>query len=173
MKGSYSLLQTLSDPGSASDAPRIVTDILLHLPSFKGRYILRGAELSQILLNQAEHSLKEDLASGDKTVSLALTRSFLDLAAVLSVENSVANPMPLLRFYCSSLLVKDTLQRLAPVAQSFVAVHLAEALAACSRFLQPGSAETDELSSLRAQVVDGLSLLLSVGFRISLLRPPS
>lgn len=157
------MLQTLSDPGSASDAPRIVTDILLHLPSFKGRYVLRGAELLQILLDQAEYSLKEDMTSGNKTVDLALTRSFLDLAAVISVENSVANPMPLLHYYCSSLLVKDVLQRLAPVAQSFVAVHLAEALAACSRFLQPGSAETELLSSLRTQVVDGLSLLLSVG----------
>lgn len=158
------MLQTLSDPGSASDAPRIVTDILLHLPSFKGRYVTRGAELLQILLDQAGYSLKEDMASGNKTVDLALTRSFLDLAAVLSVENSVANPMPLLRFYCSSLLVKAILQRLSPAAQSFVAVHLAEALAACSRLLQPGSAETESLSLLRTQVVDGLSLLLSVGF---------
>jgi hypothetical protein len=97
------------------DAAKITKDILVFFPSFKndGRPARRGDELLQMLLGQAAGALKEDLAPGQNHVSLEQSRVYLELSDFLCRERGAADPVLLLRFYCtSSLMGKMTLGRL-------------------------------------------------------------
>ncbi|THH14906.1 hypothetical protein EW146_g5494 [Bondarzewia mesenterica] len=157
------LFKALLKPSSSTDATRIVEDILLALPSFKGRHTPRGNELLQILLDHAKVSLKDDLGKAAHSVSLTLSRPYLGLAAFVAVERSVADPIHLLRFCFSTYIPKMTWQRFSESSQLFVVIHLAEALASCSSNANRlTAAEAESLKSLRRQIVDGSSILLPV-----------
>ncbi|KAI0293244.1 apoptosis inhibitory protein 5-domain-containing protein [Russula brevipes] len=154
------LLKAVSKFGD-TDATKITRDILSFLPSFKtGRPTRRGDELLQTLLARAAAALKEDLAPPRRNspASLEQSRAYLELSDFLCRERGASDPVPLLRFYCtSSLMGKMTLGRLSDDARLFFVVHLAQALAACSA--QPGP-ESAPLASMRRQVVDALTVIL-------------
>ncbi|KAI0047912.1 hypothetical protein FA95DRAFT_1491717 [Auriscalpium vulgare] len=138
-----------------TDGEKIVKDILIYLPSFKGEATARGNELLQIILDQARSCLKEDLSAGG-VVPLERTRHFLDLAIYLSLERRTSDSLSLLRFFCTSgLLGKFTLHRLSPDAQIFVIVGTAECLAACVK-----APERGDSAPLRKQVIDASAILL-------------
>jgi hypothetical protein len=154
------------------DAAKITKDILVFLPSFEndgrlGRPARRGSELLRALLGRAAAALKEDLAPGRNHASLEQSRVYLELSDFLCRERGAADPVLLLRFYCtSSLMGKMTLGRLSEGARLFFVLHLARALAACGR--RPPSPdglegpESGELASMRRQVVDALTIVLPV-----------
>jgi hypothetical protein len=146
---------------SGVDAAKITKDILAFLPSFNsGRPSRRGNELLQVLLAQATSSLKEDVAPRRNPAGLERSRGYLELCDFLCREKGVSDPVQLLRFYCtSSLIGKMTLGRLSEAARLFFIVHLAQTLSACSHQKGPVSAE---LSSMRRQVVDALTVILPV-----------
>ncbi len=154
------------------DAAKITKDILVFLPSFEndrrlGRPARRGSELLRTLLGRAAPALKEDLAPGRNHASLEQSRVYLELSDFLCRERGAADPVLLLRFYCtSSLMGKMTLGRLSEGARLFFVVHLARALSACGRRpLSPDGLEgpeSGELASMRRQVVDALTIVLPV-----------
>src|SRR5579863_9026797 len=159
------------------DAATITKDILVFLPSFdnnnsnnndggRGRRPARrrGDELLRTLLERATSSLKEDLAPGRNPASLDQSRLYLELSDFVCRERGAADPVQLLRFYCtSSLMGKMTLGRLSETARLFFIVHLARALSACGlRPPSPDSSEFGELAAMRRQVVDALTIILRV-----------
>ncbi|KAI9447167.1 apoptosis inhibitory protein 5-domain-containing protein [Russula earlei] len=153
------LLKVTSKFGDA-DAAKITRGILVFLPPFKtGRPTRRGDQLLQTLLAQAASALKEDLAPGGRSpAGLERSRVYLELSDFMCRERGAADPVRLLRFYCtSSLMGKMTLGRLSDDARLFFIVHLAHALVACGQ--QPGP-ESGELASMRRQVVDALTIVL-------------
>ncbi|KAH9053365.1 apoptosis inhibitory protein 5-domain-containing protein [Lactarius vividus] len=143
----------------AADAAKIIEDILVFLPSFNdGRPTRRGNELVLLLLARAASALREDLAPGRNPASLEQSRVYLELSDLLCRAKSAADPVQLLRFYCtSSLMGKMTLGRLSQDSRAFFVARLAGALAACSHQKSP---ESSELASMRRQVVDALSVIL-------------
>lgn len=143
----------------AADAAKIIQDIIVFLPSFNdGRTSRRGNELARMLLARAASALKEDLAPGRNPASLEQSRGYLELSDLVCRAKGAADPVQLLRFYCtSSLMGKMTLGRLSKESRAFFIAHLAGALAACSREKSP---ESSELASMRRQVVDALSVIL-------------
>ena len=174
-----------------NDAAKITKDILVFLPSFAndGRtpphhyhhhrnhhHAPRRCadELLRTLLERATASLKEDLAPGRNPASLDQSRLYLELSdfvcrresptAATAATAGAADPVQLLRFYCtSSLMGKMTLGRLSESARLFFIVHLARALSACAlRPPSPDSSESGELAAMRRQVVDALTIILRV-----------
>jgi hypothetical protein len=158
-----------------NDAAKITKDILVFLPSFandgRARHHHHHAprrcadELLRTLLERATASLKEDLAPGRNPASLDQSRLYLELSDfVCRRESATADPVQLLRFYCtSSLMGKMTLGRLSESARLFFVVHLARALSACAlRPPSPDSSESGELAAMRRQVVDALTIILRV-----------
>ncbi|KAH9053212.1 apoptosis inhibitory protein 5-domain-containing protein [Lactarius vividus] len=143
----------------AADVAKIIEDILVFLPSFNdGRPTRRGNELVLLLLARAASALREDLAPGRNPASLEQSRVYLELSDLLCRAKSAADPVQLLRFYCtSSLMGKMTLGRLSQDSRAFFVARLAGALAACSHQKSP---ESSELASMRRQVVDALSVIL-------------
>jgi hypothetical protein len=152
--------QAVSKSGAA-DTAKIIADILVFLPSFNdNRPTRHGNELVSALLARAGSSLREDLAPGRNPANLDQSRVYLELSDLLCRAKSAAEPVQLLRFYCtSSLMGKMTLGRLSRESRAFFIASLAGALAACSRQKSP---ETSELASMRRQVVDALSVILPV-----------
>ncbi|TFY82398.1 hypothetical protein EWM64_g1610 [Hericium alpestre] len=150
------LFKALERPGS-QDAHKIVKDILLFLPSFRGRSS-RGDELLQLLLDQAQISVKEDLVADNEPVALERGRYYLELAMLIAVERGIADPIHLLRFYCTTFLENALLRKLSREVQLFVFIHLAETLSACSSRV---SSETDlqDVVSCRRQIVDASTFL--------------
>ena len=160
-----------------NDAAKITKDILVFLPSFAndGRRARHhhaprrcADELLRTLLERATASLKEDLAPGRNPASLDQSRLYLELSDFVcrreSATAGAADPVQLLRFYCtSSLMGKMTLGRLSESARLFFVVHLARALSACAlRPPSPDSSESGELAAMRRQVVDALTIILRV-----------
>jgi hypothetical protein len=85
---------------------------------------------------------------------------YLELSDLLCRAKAAAEPVQLLRFYCtSSLMGKMTLGRLSRESRAFFIAQLAGALAACGHQKSP---ESSELVSMRRQVVDALSVILPV-----------
>jgi hypothetical protein len=146
---------------SSTDAAKIIEDILVFLPSFNdGRPTRHGNELALMLLARAASALRDDLAPGRNPASLERSRGYLELSDLLCRTKGAADPVQLLRFYCtSSLMGKMTLGRLSRESRAFFIAHLADALAACSRQKSP---ESSELAAMRRQVVDALSVILPV-----------
>ena len=184
-----------------NDAAKITKDILVFLPSFandgrtpphhyhhhRHHHAPRRCadELLRTLLERATASLKEDLAPGRNPASLDQSRLYLELSdfvcrresptAATAATAGAADPVQLLRFYCtSSLMGKMTLGRLSESARLFFVVHLARALSACAlRPPSPDSSESGELAAMRRQVVDALTIILRVrGSHTLLLHPP-
>ncbi|ETW81118.1 hypothetical protein HETIRDRAFT_419033 [Heterobasidion irregulare TC 32-1] len=153
------LVKALSRP-SIADASRIVRDILLSLPSFKGRFTPRGDELLQTLLSQARVAQKDDLGSLKQSASVKLSSPYLKLADFV-VKKGVADPIHLLRFYFVNFIPKMIWQRFSEAAQLFVIIHLAESLSECTKYisdLQP--AQLESVKALQRQVADASSILL-------------
>ena len=124
-----------------------------------------------MLLERAGSALREDLAPGRNPANLDQSRVYLELSDLLCRAKGVAEPVQLLRFYCtSSLMGKLTLGRLDRESRAFFIASLAGALAACSRQKSP---ESSELASMRRQVVDALSVILPVRLFICVTVPPS
>ena len=118
-----------------------------------------------MLLERAGSALREDLAPGRNPANLDQSRVYLELSDLLCRTKGAAEPVQLLRFYCtSSLMGKMTLGRLARDSRAFFIASLAGALAACSRQKSP---ESSELASMRRQVVDALSVILPVRHSLS------
>ena len=118
-----------------------------------------------MLLERAGSALREDLAPGRNPANLDQSRVYLELSDLLCRAKGAAEPVQLLRFYCtSSLMGKLTLGRLDRESRAFFIASLAGALAACSRQKSP---ESSELASMRRQVVDALSVILPVRLFIS------
>ena len=164
-----------------NDAAKITKDILVFLPSFandgrraRHHHLHHHAprrcadELLRTLLERATASLKEDLAPGRNPAGLDQSRLYLELSDFVcrreSATAGAADPVQLLRFYCtSSLMGKMTLGRLSESARLFFVVHLARALSACAlRPPSPDSSESGELAAMRRQVVDALTIILRV-----------
>ncbi|TCD61380.1 hypothetical protein EIP91_008534 [Steccherinum ochraceum] len=137
-----------------ADVELTVKDLLLSLKSFS-EHSNRGEQLLEIVLETAKSSLKAELASGITRTSISNTTYFLELASHLAVENHVAQPKQLARFYCSSAISKMTLVRLSDDAKAFVLSQVSHALLACEK-----TYTSDELNSVRKQVVDACSVLL-------------
>jgi len=138
------------------------TSSLLSRPS-RAIYPARN-DLLLILIEQARLSLKEELTSKKKSITLSVTIQYLELSARVSIGKGISEPIHLMRFYCESLLGKMTLQKLARDAQLFVFVHVAEVLEACRKSYM-GRTEllfADEFMSLRRQTVEAASVLLQV-----------
>jgi hypothetical protein len=156
--------QAISKSGAA-DTTKIIADILVFLPSFNdSRPTRHGNSLVSMLLARAGSALREDLAPGRNPANLDQSRVYLELSDLLCRAKSAAEPVQLLRFYCtSSLMGKMTLGRLSRESRAFFIASLAGALAACSSQKSP---ESSELASMRRQVVDALSVILPV-------RPPA
>ena len=118
-----------------------------------------------MLLERAGSALREDLAPGRNPANLDQSRVYLELSDLLCRAKGAAEPVQLLRFYCtSSLMGKLTLGRLDRDSRAFFIASLAGALAACSRQKSP---ESSELASMRRQVVDALSVILPVRLFVS------
>jgi hypothetical protein len=152
--------QAISKSGAA-DTTKIIADILVFLPSFNdSRPTRHGNSLVSMLLARAGSALREDLAPGRNPANLDQSRVYLELSDLLCRAKSAAEPVQLLRFYCtSSLMGKMTLGRLSRESRAFFIASLAGALAACSSQKSP---ESSELASMRRQVVDALSVILPV-----------
>ena len=114
-----------------------------------------------ILIEQARSSLKDELTSKKKSIALQVTVPYLELAAYVSVESGVSEPIHLMRFYCECLVGKITLQKLARGTQLFIFIHLTQVLEAC-RNAYTGRTFVDEYTSMRRQIVDAASVLLEV-----------
>ena len=109
---------------------------------------------------RAVAALKDDLAPGRNPSSLEQSRLYLELSDLLCRGRGASDPVPLLRFYCtSSLMGKMTLGRLSDNARLFFIIHLAHALSACGHQPNP---ESGELASMRRQVVEALTIILPV-----------
>ncbi|KAN0138268.1 Apoptosis inhibitory protein 5 (API5) domain containing protein [Lactarius tabidus] len=152
------LIKAISKSGAA-DTTKIIADILVFLPSFNdSRPTRHGNSLVSMLLARAGSALREDLAPGRNPANLDQSRVYLELSDLLCRAKSAAEPVQLLRFYCtSSLMGKMTLGRLSRESRAFFIASLAGALAACSSQKSP---ESSELASMRRQVVDALSVIL-------------
>ncbi|KAH9024847.1 hypothetical protein EDB84DRAFT_1615141 [Lactarius hengduanensis] len=119
--------------------------------------VQRGNDLVLLLLTRAAEAPREDLAPGRNPPSLEQSRGSLELSDLLCHAKGAADLAQLLRFYCtSSLMRKMTLGRLPQDSRAFFIARLASALAACSHRKSP---ESSELVSMRRQVVDALTII--------------
>jgi hypothetical protein len=146
------------DQFDSAVANKIVKDILLFLPSFKGYPSARGKDLIENhLLKRAAPLLDEDLKPKfEFSVLSAETQSYLDLALFVSAERHIAGSSVLLQFYCQHLNPSG-LGKLSPESKVFLLVQLAEACAACDSF------ESDiSRDHVRRHLTDCASTLLPV-----------
>ena len=137
----------------------IVRDLLLSLPTFKSGSV-HGSTLSNILLEKVSSYLRTGIRSGDVTM-LNSAQSCLDLVAFVVITKKAAPAIPLLRFYCSYISTKITLQKFSKPQQSLLICSIAEALAA-SQGPQPDDDDGVPFDALRRHVVDSCPFLLEV-----------
>lgn len=137
-------------------------NLLLSLPAFKP-YSSRGEELLEVILNEAKITIKADLSSGNERSPLTASRYFLNLASFIVVDKMLASPAHFLRFYCTNLATKMTLQKLSEDAQIFVIFAIAAISDICEdKPLQGSGPSEEELISVRKQIVDTAAVLLQV-----------
>lgn len=137
----------------------IVKDLLLSLSAYKPHSI-RGHTLLQILLDKVALHLRTGTRSGDVT-SLHSAQSYLDLVTSMVVDKQIASAVQLLRFYCSSVSSKITLQKFSKDDQPLIVCNIAETLDAAGQDVQPKD-DGLPLDALRRQVVDSCPFLLEV-----------
>ncbi|KZT10939.1 uncharacterized protein LAESUDRAFT_721349 [Laetiporus sulphureus 93-53] len=145
-----------------ADVDVIVKEILLALPSFKPSSP-RSKQLLEVVLDRTKALLKSDLSSGSDRSPLTNVRYWLDLAAYIALENRVAHPSDLLRFYFTTLSSRMMLLRLDEDAQFFVLSRIADALSAYEKGPPEGSSSTHaEDALLRKQTPDICVVLLQI-----------
>ncbi|KAI0032893.1 apoptosis inhibitory protein 5-domain-containing protein [Vararia minispora EC-137] len=141
------------DRFDVSLANRVVKEILVYLPSFKGRPYVRGNDLVTRLLKRAEPLLDADLNSRSEYPALSVqTREYLNLALYVCVERSAASSAQVLDFYGTRLNPPELL-KLSPDSKLFLLVQLAEAWGACD------ASEIDR-DRVRRHVSDCATLML-------------
>ena len=137
-----------------TDVEVIVKDLLLSLPAFKARSRY-GPALVELLLEKVSSSLRTVPRSSDNLLS------YLDLLAVLVVERHTAPAIQLLRFYCSNLSSKITLQKLGPSDRTLVICNMVETFDATNNATELGD-DGQQLDVLTRQLVDASPFLLEV-----------
>jgi hypothetical protein len=142
-----------------NDVEAIVNGLLLSLTAYKTRS-RHGPILLETLLNKVSTSLRTGVRSADDTL-LRTTRLYLDLIAFVVVERRTAPAVQLLRFYCSHLSSKITLQKFSPEDQILVICNMVETFDAASKAIEP-SDDGPQLDVLRKQVMDASPFLLEV-----------
>ncbi|TFK74260.1 hypothetical protein BDN72DRAFT_760050 [Pluteus cervinus] len=143
-----------------SDVEIIIKDLLLSLPAYKHNS-QAGTPLLRVLLNKASANLRLDLRA-PKDVKLDNALPYINLAKLIVLQHPVASPTELLRFYFISVASKIPLQKLAPETQLAAICELIEVLAACEN--DSTSQGSQDLVSLRRQIVDACPYLLEVSF---------
>ncbi|KAH9026688.1 hypothetical protein EDB83DRAFT_2319748 [Lactarius deliciosus] len=119
--------------------------------------VQRGNELVLLLLTRAAEAPWEDLTPGRTPSSPQQCRGYLDLSDLLCHAKGAADLAQLLRFYCtSSLMRKMTLGRLPQDSRAFFVARLAGALAPRGHRKSPGSSK---LASMGRQLVDALTII--------------
>jgi hypothetical protein len=144
---------------SNKDMAIVVKDILVLLPSYQTPHSPRGVELLRRLLDKAIVSFRTDFRPGDRA-SFENTRFHLGLAKFIVLEEHVCSPVNLLQFYCTHLIGKMTLAKLAPDDAASIISDTAEILSACDDQSREGPHVG--LIPLRRQVVDACPILLEV-----------
>jgi hypothetical protein len=137
----------------------IVNGLLLSLTAYKTRS-RHGPLLLETLLDKVSTSLRTGGRSADETL-LHTTRLYLDLIAFVVVERRTAPVIQLLRFYCSHISSKITLQKFSPEDQVSVICNMVETFDAASKAIEP-SDDGPQLDVLRKQVTDASPFLLEV-----------
>ncbi|KAH8997053.1 hypothetical protein EDB83DRAFT_2534313 [Lactarius deliciosus] len=119
--------------------------------------VQRGNELVLLLLTRAAEAPWEDLTPGRTPSSPQQCRGYLELSDLLCHAKGAADLAQLLRFYCtSSLMRKMTLGRLPQDSRAFFVARLAGALAPRGHRKSPGSSK---LASMGRQLVDALTII--------------
>ncbi|KAG5642830.1 hypothetical protein DXG03_002061 [Asterophora parasitica] len=147
------------------DVEIIVEDLLMPLKAFRVSSA-RGHTLLQALLNKVAEHLQKGTRSGDVSL-LHSAQPYLDLASFVVVEKQAAPAIQLLRFYCTSISTKMTLQKFSKDDQRLIVSRLAATLVTANKNPQPEN-EGVPLETLRRQVVDSCPFLLE-----SLVPPPA
>jgi hypothetical protein len=119
--------------------------------------------LFETLLNKAAASLKTGVRSADDT-HLHTARLYLDLVGFVVVGRQTVPVIELLRYYCSNLSSKITLQKFSSDDQAAVICNMLETFDAASRDVEP-SDDGPPLDILRKQVMDASPVLLEVRTR--------
>ncbi|EPQ57138.1 hypothetical protein GLOTRDRAFT_120457 [Gloeophyllum trabeum ATCC 11539] len=144
---------------SFPDVDLIVRNILLALPSYRS-YSSSGDKLIQSILARARSILAQELRPSGGLLSLPSTRQYLNLAAFVSLERHAAQPLHLVRFYCTTLLNRMALSRLESGVQTAIIHDFAEALeASTSDNARPKNPVSEEILSVRNQAVDASVIL--------------
>jgi hypothetical protein len=142
-----------------NDVEIIVKGLLLSLTAYKTRS-RHGPILLETLLNKVSTSLRTGARSADDSL-LHTTRSYLDLIAYVVVERRTAPAIQLLRFYCSHLSSKITLQKFSPEDQTSVVCNMVETFDVASKAIEP-SDDGPQLDVLKKQLIDASPFLLEV-----------
>jgi len=141
------------------DVEIVVKGLLLSLTAYKP-HSRHGPVLLEALLHKVATSLRTGIRSADGTL-LHTTRLYLDLVAFVVVERRAAPAVQLLRFYCSHLSSKITLQKYSPDDQISVICNMVETFDATSKVIEP-SDDGPQLDLVRKQVMDAAPFLLEV-----------
>lgn len=155
-----------------NDVETIVKGLLLSLTAYKTPS-QHGSNLLETLLDKVSTSLRPGDRSADYT-QLHTTRLYLDLIAFVVVERQIAPALQLLRFYCSYLSSKITLQKFSPEDQTSVICNMIDTLEAASmgaanKTIEPND-DGPQLDVLKRQVMDASPFLLEV--RVNYLAGP-
>ena len=137
----------------------IVNGLLLSLTAYKTRS-RHGPLLLETLLDKVSTSLRTGVRSADETL-LHTTRLYLDLIAFVVVERRTVPAIQLLRFYCSNISSKITLQKFSLEDQVSVICNMVETFDAAGKAIEP-SDDGPQLDVLRKQVTDASPFLLEV-----------
>ncbi|KAF8993681.1 hypothetical protein BDQ17DRAFT_1252511 [Cyathus striatus] len=139
----------------------IVKDLLLLLDGYNPWS--HGIPLLNAIIQKTSHNLRQDLQN--RTISLVTTRPLLELCNHLVDGKYVATPVDLLRFYCSSLTSRLTLQQLSPDVRCWIICNMAN-LFEVSRDNSATLNSDHVLAALRKQIVDACPFLLQVFYSI-------
>lgn len=142
-----------------SDVEIIVKDLLLPLNAYKP-HSPHGRTLLQVLLDKVASYLRAGTRSGDVTL-LHSAQSYLDLVDFVVVEKKAAPAIQLLRFYCSSVSTKMTLQKFSKEDRPLITCSIAETLEAANEDPQPQD-DGVPLDHLKRQLVDSCPFLFEV-----------
>ncbi|KAF8070158.1 hypothetical protein FPV67DRAFT_1754654 [Lyophyllum atratum] len=151
-----------------SDAEIIVKELLIPLKAYKAPSP-RGHILLQTILDKVAEYLQLGTRSGDASL-LRSAQPYLDLANFVVVEKQAAPAIQLLRFYCSSISTKMTLQKFSKDDQALIVSRLVETLAAADTRHQTPD-EGPSLEALSRQIIDSCPFLLE-SLRLSATSPP-